>query len=170
MKKRLVWTLFILVGATAFLVVAMPFVTLHFGKHYSGSAYGFEKGEEEHYAIEPSENWEVYMYVVLNHNENMYREPVSRLKLASKLDDLPDSVDYSITDTAINGTAQLNGDKTIFEIPSDKALKRMAENMETIELQLSWNDQEETMKLPFLTSFGRRQYPWYLKFMESDFE
>ncbi|MGP4081384.1 hypothetical protein ACTWQL_15875 [Pseudalkalibacillus sp. R45] len=173
MTRKMIWCVIGVVVSALLVAILLPAVTLHFGKGYGGQVYGFEKGEEEHYAEQPSDNWEITFYAVTFHNEDMYTDPQSVMVVNFKNDDPPKNFTYSVEGTDVTETSDLHDGKVYVQLPQKSVEPFLYDLFEqgpqsTLKVKMQWSTQEETIELPFHTSFGRRQFPWYLKFMERE--
>ncbi|WP_261132267.1 hypothetical protein [Bacillus sp. Marseille-Q3570] len=173
MTRKMIWCVIGVVVSVLLVAISLPAVTLHFGKSFGGQVYGFEKGEEEHYAEKPSDNWEITFYAVTLHNEDMYTDPQSIMVINYKNGDLPKKFTYIVEGTDVTETIDLHDGKVYVQLPQKSVEPFLYDLYEkgphsTLKIKMQWNNQEEMIELPFLTSFSRRQYPWYLKFMERE--
>ncbi|WP_221563536.1 hypothetical protein [Alkalihalobacillus sp. TS-13] len=173
MTRKIIWCVIGVVVLALLVAIFLPAVTLHFGKSYGGQVYGFEKGEEDHYAEQPGDNWEISFYAVTFHHEDMYTDPQSVMVINFKNDDPPIKFTYSVEGTDVTETIDLHHAKAFVQLPQKSVEPFLYDLYEqgphsTLKVKIHWNDQQETIELPFLTSFSRRQFPWYLKFMERE--
>ncbi len=168
MTRKIIRCLTGLVVFTLLIIILLPGLTLHFGKSYSGQIYGFEEGVEEG----PSEFWDITFYAVTFHNEDMYADPKSAIVLQNKKVSLPEKVTYSIIGTEMSDTVEFNRKKAVIELNQKEIEPFLYDLYEqgphSTLIKLMWNNHEEMIELPFFTSFSRRQYPWYLKFLERE--